>query len=144
MGSYLTTLEAAELLNCSERNIQILCKRGMIPSARKVRGIWLIPEKAVLSRKKLSKPSPAFRAEALYGVNAKVHLTPSGAEAQMEESGCSVTQYPILEGISLVFQDIHQEHIDYGDEIPTFPPELIAIQHCRGEVPAGSGCRWTR
>ena len=112
LDKYKTIQEAAALWNCSQRNVQILCKRGNIPGARKVSGVWLLPVEAVLHRSKIQNPPPAIRAEELYGRNTSVRLAPHAAAAGAEESGCTVTQYQILDGITLVFQDIHEEHLD--------------------------------
>lgn len=142
LGSYKSIQEASALWGCSERNVQILCKRGNIPGAKKVSGIWLLPEESVLRRSNTQNPPPAFRVERLYGRGTNVQLALHPAENRSEESGCTVTQYQILEGITLVFQDIHEERLEYGSKAPQFPSDLIAIQHCRegrfeGEYPDG-------
>ena len=82
------------------------------------------------------------QAQHLYGKNTSVRLIQYFDEIQDENTGCTVTQYQILKGITLVFQDIHEEHLDYGDELPQLSSDLIAIQHCRegrfeGEYPDG-------
>ena len=142
MDSYMSIHKTAELWGCSERNVQILCRRGAIPGAKKISGVWLLPVTAVRERIKAVKPSTVLRAEQLYGKNAKVHCIPDSSFQQHDGSGCLVTQYQILEGITLVFQDIHEERLEYGSEMPQFPANLIAIQHCRegrfeGEYPDG-------
>ena len=143
MDAYKTIHETAVLWNCSERNVQILCKQGNIPGARKVSGVWLIPAEAVRQKSRIENFSSPIRAEQLYGRNTSVRIAPNPAEAAAEEAGCTITPYQILNGITLVFQDIHEEHLDYGSEIPQFPDDLIAIQHCRvgrfeGEYPNGA------
>lgn len=142
MSSYKSIQETAALWGCSERNIQILCKHGNIPGARKISGVWLLPEEAIHLRSNITKQPPTFHPEQLYGKNTAVRFSPCPSEAPVEERGCSVAQYQILDGITLVFQDIHEERLDYGNEIPQFPCDLIAIQHCRegrfeGEYPDG-------
>ena len=121
----------AALWNCIERNIQILCKRGKIPGAKKVSGVWLLPEESISPQKEIQNPPTGIQAEQLYGRNTRVRLAPHPAETAAEESGCTVTQYQILDGITLVFQDIYEGHLDYGGEVPQFSGDLIAIQHCR-------------
>ena len=143
MDAYKTIRETAALWNCSERNIQLLCKRGNIPGAKKISGVWLLPVESVLHRAKPKNSLSAIRAEQLYGRKTPVRIAPHPPETAAEEKGCTITQYQILNGITLVFQDIHEEHLDYGSEIPQFPGDLIAIQHClegrfEGEYPNGA------
>ena len=142
MEFYKSIQETAALWGCSERNVQILCKRGNIPGAKKVSGIWILPEEAVLHRLKAQNSPPAFHAEQLYGTETNVQFTLHPGENCSREEGCTVTQYQILDGIMLVFQDIHEERLNYDNNMPHFPGDLIAIQHCRegrfeGEYPNG-------
>ena len=143
MDAYKTIQETAALWNCTERNVQLLCKRGHIPGARKVSGVWLLPAEAVRQKSRIENASAPIRAEQLYGRNTPVRIAPHPTETASEETGCTITPYQILDGITLVFQDIHEEHLDYGSEIPQLPGDLIAIQHCRegrfeGEYPNGA------
>lgn len=46
MNGYITPLEAVEKWNITERQVQILCKKGKIPGAVKLSRIWIIPEDA--------------------------------------------------------------------------------------------------
>ena len=131
MPSYITIKETAKLWNCSARNVQLLCKQGSIPGAKKVSGIWLLPVDSIRPGSSKINPDFPFLPEKLYGKNADVHISTSNDEIRPDESGCMIIQYQILDGITLVFQDIHEETIDYGDEFPQFPKDLIAIQHCR-------------
>ena len=143
MDAYKTIQETAALWNCTERNVQLLCKRGNIPGAKKISGVWLLPAEAVRQKSRIEKSSSPIRADKLYGRNTPVRIAPHPAETAAEETGCTITPYQILDGITLVFQDIHEEHLDYGSEIPQLPGDLIAIQHCRegrfeGEYPNGA------
>ena len=70
-------------------------------------------------------------ASKLYGNTAEVRIASKVAELRSNETGCRITQYRIIEGITLVFQDIHEEMLDYSNNSPIFPDNLIAIQHCR-------------
>ena len=140
MDNYITVQEAAALWQCSPRSVQLVCKAGRIPGARKVSGVWLLPGDAVHPGRETAAPG-ALHPERLYGKNTTVRLAPA-PEEQPSESGCLVTEYAILEGMTLVFQDIHEEKLDYGGQAPQLPGDLIAIQHCRegrfeGEYPNG-------
>ena len=131
MPSYMTVKEAATVWKCSMRNVQILCKKGSIPGARKISGIWVIPMNSVRPGTEPEKLASNVNPEKLYGRTAAVRISNETGELQSENTGCTIKEYSILDGITLVFQDIHEETIDYGNKPPQFPPDLIAIQHCR-------------
>ena len=138
----MTVQEAAALWGCSVRSVQMLCRKGTVPGARKVSGVWLLPASAVHTRYGRAQTVPAFHPERFYGSNTTVRVVSGPEERRAEQNGCTVTQYQILRGITLVFQDIHEEKLDYGSGLPQFPADLIAIQHCRegrfeGEYPNG-------
>ena len=131
MSSYMTIKEAASLWNCSIRNVQILCKKGSIPGAKKVSGIWLLPMDSIRPGSERSNTSSPFLPEKLYGKTTAVYISTKGDKIRSVENGCTITQYQILPGITFVFQDIHEETIDYDGNFPQFSKDLIAIQHCR-------------
>ena len=136
-----TAREAAQRWGCSVRSVQMLCKQGAVPGARKVGGIWLLPADAV--RPRSAEGPPALHPERLYGRNTAVRISARPGEPLPQENGCTITEYPILDGITLVFQEIHAEKLDYGAGLPQLPADLIAIQHCRegrfeGEYPDGA------
>ena len=70
-------------------------------------------------------------ASKLYGNTAEVKIASKADELRFNENGCRITEHRIIDGITLVFQDIHEETLDYSDHSPVFPDNLIAIQHCR-------------
>ena len=85
----------------------------------------------------LKNTSPPFKPENLYGRSSKVLISSSEDSAPSEYNHCNITEHTIAPGIILVFQDIYQEHIDYGNKPPELPCNLIAIQHCmRGRFEA--------
>ncbi|WP_416328691.1 TaqI-like C-terminal specificity domain-containing protein [[Clostridium] innocuum] len=43
---YISVSEAAQKFNLSKRRVQILCEQGRIEGARRISGVWLIPENA--------------------------------------------------------------------------------------------------
>ena len=131
MDLTLSPKEAAARWGCTERSVQLLCRQGRIPGARKISGVWLLPRDAVHPRRQPKAAAAELHPEQLYGRSAAVHVTDSPKELPPEESGCIITEYPILEGISLIIQDIHAEHLDYAGTLPVLPPDLLAIQHCR-------------
>ena len=44
---YITTKEAAEKWNISERRVQILCRQGKVEGAVRLGWIWAIPKNAI-------------------------------------------------------------------------------------------------
>ena len=130
MSSYMTVKEAAAVWKCSERNIQLLCKQGLIPGAHKISGIWVIPMDSIRPGTENETITSNVHPEKLYGRTITVKVSDHPDEPNDETTGCTIKEYTILDGITLVFQDIHEETIDYGNRPPQFPPDLIAIQHC--------------
>ena len=43
---FITTKQAADLWNISQRRVSLLCEQGRIPGAQKVGIVWLIPPDA--------------------------------------------------------------------------------------------------
>ena len=80
MKFYKSIQETAAIWGCSERNVQMLCKHVNILGVKKVSGVWLLPEEAVLQRLDIQNPSSALRAEQLYGRNIDVHISSHPAE----------------------------------------------------------------
>ena len=137
MSSYITIKEAAAIWNCSERTVQILCKKGSVPGAYKASGIWLLPENSIKPKKESTNDFLTFYPEKLYGKTENIFVSPSAEIIHPQSSGCTITEYPITDGITLVFQDIYEENINYENSQPALPQNLIAIQHCyRGRFEA--------
>lgn len=55
MEKFMTTKEASEKWNITERRINVLCKEGRIPGAYKENKRWLIPDKTEKSADKRLK-----------------------------------------------------------------------------------------
>ena len=137
MSPYMTIKEAAAMWNCSERTVQMLCKKGSIAGAYKASGIWLLPESSVRPDTDRTDTLPPFSPEKLYGATTNVFVSTESGVNRSEGTGCTITNYPVMDGITLVFQDIYEEHIDYENARPALPRNLIAIQHCcRGRFEA--------
>ncbi len=47
---YITTREAANKWNVTERRVQVLCKQGKIPGVSRLGWAWAIPKDAVKPR----------------------------------------------------------------------------------------------
>lgn len=87
--------------------------------------------------------TPVFPAEQIYGTNTPIRRVEADAFApDPQGEGCMVTQHELFPGISLIFHDIHAEHLTYPAAAVPFPPDMISIQHCaegrfEGEYPNG-------
>ena len=57
---YLTSMQAAELMNVSKRYINAACARGEIRGAYKEGYRWMIPEDSILSKKTIKKSKRVF------------------------------------------------------------------------------------
>ena len=64
MAKFMTTKEASEKLDISERRINVLCKEGRIPGAYKENKRWIIPSDAVkTSDKRIKREAGISRSE---------------------------------------------------------------------------------
>lgn len=50
--------------------------------------------------------------------------------SQKAAKDCGITSYHIMDGIDVLFYDIHAEHLDYGNMKMQFPEDMISIQYC--------------
>ena len=60
MAEYMTTKEASEKWDITERRINVLCKEGRIPGAYKEDKRWVIPMNAVKPADKRLKGEPGI------------------------------------------------------------------------------------
>ena len=76
MGKFMTTKEASEKWDISERRINVLCKDGRIPGAYKENKRWFIPANAVkpVDKRRKREPGVAFSGKRA-SVKAKIHST---------------------------------------------------------------------
>ena len=80
---YVSTNEAAEMLNVTRNRIGRLCLDGRFEGAVKIGRSWIIPREAVLNHKPLS-PGPKPRAERLREEKAALKAALSQAEKREE------------------------------------------------------------
>ena len=73
----------------------------------------------------------ALAIDRLYGKNARTAMPVGDDLPPPDEKGCVITPFKVFDGITLLYHDIHTDHLDYGGEAQSFPPDMISIQHCR-------------
>ena len=141
---YHSINELSKIWGVSERRIQLLCKMGRIDGAEKVGHVWLIPGKAEKpedSRRSSQKNRVSFQdleldtleIEDLYGPSTQSIQNNQICSVYQTRHGSGsgvITQYNLFEGIQLFYHDFHTDHLDYGNEKPSFPGKVISIQHC--------------
>lgn len=77
-GTYLTSAEAAEVMNKSENLVAQMCQRGKIPGVRKFGKSWLIPlesAKSYTPDRRGPKPKKEKLAAELAGIRAELKDT---------------------------------------------------------------------
>ena len=89
MSSYMTVKEAAAVWKCSERNIQLLCKQGLIPGAHKISGIWVIPTDSIRPGTENETITSNVDPEKLYGRTIPVKISDHSGEPD-ENAGCTI------------------------------------------------------
>ena len=55
----------------------------------------------------------------------------AAAVSRRAAKDCNITQYHVMNGIDVLFYDIHAERLDYSWINMQFPADMISIQHCR-------------
>ena len=78
MSNFFRVVDVARLWNCTERNVQLLCKEGVIKGAKKISGVWVIPKESIAEKS-------------------------NEMQAVVDEAN---DEYKICDGIALSFQDI--------------------------------------
>lgn len=66
----------------------------------------------------------------LYGKDTHIYQESSREFSKFSKNTCVVQPVDLFPGVTLIFQDIHAEHLDFSETSFSFDKDILSIQHC--------------